>query len=1046
MTDAELAFQTYLSALRKTALDQKTEHTDRTALETLLNALAPAKTHVQHEPKHAGDKGSPDFKVTTSSNAILGYIEVKTINENLDRVLKSPQIEKYKSLSTNIILTDYLHFIWINGPNIVRHSIAFASDLENPRHKINPANAAAVAALLAGFFSVAPAGISRAQDLALALATRAHLLRDGLTAELDRQQAQHQQGKLYGLLDAFRKQVFHELTLAEFADAFAQMLAYGLFLARLNTDATLTLTNARDYIPAAFPLIRELIDFTKELNEPDYAQIRWIVEEILSIMNSLNLAEIRRDLSFADRKSSMRKARAGSEEEHRLFERDPFVYFYEDFLAKYDAKLRKARGVYYTPPPVVNFIIRAIDDILKTEFAIPTGLADHNRVTLLDFATGTGTFLLEAFERMFETIGEGKRDLLVREHILKNVFGFEYLIAPYTIAHLKLSQYLADKGHKLAGTERLQIYLTNTLEPIEPQINYLLPALSEEAKKAQNIKDQPILVITGNPPYSGISKNIGPVASELSNPYKIIDGKPFGERRHWLNDDYVKFIRFAQQKIDGMPRGIVGIITNHSFLDNPTFRGMRQSLMSSFDKIYLLDLHGNAKRKDKSPDGSKDENVFDIEQGVSISLLIKTTEPKSRNVWRADLWGSRLSKYQASAQLNYEEVGWLKLQPSSPWYFFVEESGAGRADYDRAISVKDIFPLNVTGIITARDHLAVDFTSEELLNKITKFSDPKVRLEMIEETFGVKDTRGWKVDSARKALVADDSWRSNVTCTLYRPFDQRYIAHDTKLVDWGRWDVMRHLRQDNICLGVGRAGSAVSDRPWELVTVFEKLFDANLFRRGLVTGLPLYNYALDNSEKSRKVDLFPDNRSEIKARVENISPSFRADLNTRYGTPHLTPEQVFGYIYAILHAPTYRTRYAEFLRGDFPRIPLTATRAAFEALSALGWDLAQKHLLKSVPTNPVAYKGKGNNTVEKPRYAETEQAVYINATQSFAPIPESVWNFHIGGYQVIDKYLKSRKGRTLTLDEVTNVEHIVAVLAFTITQMAAIDTAYQSAF
>ena len=313
MTDAELAFQTYLSALRKTALDQKTEHTDRTALETLLNALAPAKTHVQHEPKHAGDKGSPDFKVTTSSNAILGYVEVKTINENLDRVLKSPQIEKYKSLSTNIILTDYLHFIWINGPSIERHALAFASDLENPRHKINPANAAAVAALLAGFFSVAPAGISRAQDLALALATRAHLLRDGLTAELDRQQAQHQQGKLYGLLGAFRIQVFHELTLAEFADAFAQMLAYGLFLARLNTDVTLTLTNARDYIPAAFPLIRELIDFTKELNEPDYAQIRWIVEEILSIMNSLNLAEIRRDLSFADRKSSLRKVRAGAE-------------------------------------------------------------------------------------------------------------------------------------------------------------------------------------------------------------------------------------------------------------------------------------------------------------------------------------------------------------------------------------------------------------------------------------------------------------------------------------------------------------------------------------------------------------------------------------------------------------------------------------------------------------------------------------------------------------------------------------------------------------
>ena len=1079
-----LPFETYLAALRKTPLDQKTEHTDRTALETLLGALAPPATNVQHEPKHQGDKGSPDFKVTTSANAIIGYVEVKTINENLDRVLKSDQITKYKTLSENIILTDYLQFIWINGQNVTRATLAYPTDLENRKHKIAPDRAAEVAALIANFFSVAPAGISRAQDLANALATRAHLLRDGLNAELLRQEAQYDKGRLYGLLGAFRTQVFHELTLAEFADAFAQMLAYGLFLARLNTTAPITLANARDFIPAAFPLIRELIDFTKELNEPDYAQIRWIVEEILSIMNSLDLAEIRRDLSFANRKATMRKVRAGSEEEHRLFERDPFVYFYEDFLAKYDAKLRKSRGVYYTPPPVVNFIIRAIDDILKTEFAIPTGLADHKRVTLLDFATGTGTFLLEAFERMFETVGEGKSDLLVREHILKNVFGFEYLIAPYTIAHLKLSQYLADKGHKLAGHERLQIYLTNTLEPIEPQNNFLLPALSAEAEKAQEIKKRPILVITGNPPYSGESKNKGAWISKQINTYKYVDGAPLGEKNpKWLSDDYVKFIRFAQDKMDQVQEGVVGIITNHSFLDNPTFRGMRQSLMATFDQIYVLDLHGNAKKKEKSPDGTKDENVFDIEQGVAISILIKTHRPATPSssleaqrsnpelavpealtahasslrakrsnpepngettgtVKRADLWGARLGKYESTARLSLKEIGWRDVAPRPPFYLFETGNAVLEQEYLQGFSVPDIFPVNSVGIVTARDDLAIQFERATMLKTVQDFAEREVEDARRHYKLG-EDVRDWKVKWAQEDVVNSGIDEKLVTPVLYRPFDRRwtyYTGNSRGFLCNPRENVMRQILQGNIVLGVGRAGSAVAERPWELVTAFDQIFDANMFRRGLVAGFPLYifPFAIDKEMKSDLL-VFAEER-------ENISLIFRSDLGTRYDTPHLTPEQVFGYIYAILHAPTYRTRYAEFLRGDFPRIPLAPTRAAFEALSTLGWDLAQKHLLKSIPANKVTYRGKGDNSVEKPRYAEAEQAVYINAAQSFAPVPEPVWAFHIGGYQVIEKYLKSRKGRTLTLDEVTNVENIVAVLAFTITQMAAIDTAYQSAF
>ena len=439
-------FDRYLLALRKTPIDDKTEHTDRSALQSLLQALAEDTEKgiaVQHEPKRVVDKGAPDFKITNGA-LILGYVENKGIGENLDKVLKSEQIVRYKSLSQNIVLTDYLHFIWISKDGVQRETLCHATDLEAPKFRLRDDRVAAVAKLLQGFFSTAPEGIGSAQQLALALATRSRLLRDYLGEELVRQERDHKEGRLYGLFQIFRDQVFHELTLKEFADAFAQMLAYGLFLARLNSNSQpVTLHNARQHVPGSFRLIRELVDFLTELDKDEYRDVRWVVEEVLSIVNALDLLSIHEDLSFRQRKAISRKVRAADEEEHRLFERDPFIYFYEDYLKAYDAAMRKGRGVYYTPPPIVNFIVRAIDDILKDTFGIRDGLADHKRVTVLDFACGTGTFLLEVFERIFENIGgahSGRADPIVREHILKNLFGFEYLIAPYTIAHLKLSQ------------------------------------------------------------------------------------------------------------------------------------------------------------------------------------------------------------------------------------------------------------------------------------------------------------------------------------------------------------------------------------------------------------------------------------------------------------------------------------------------------------------------------------------------------------------------------------------------------------------------------
>jgi predicted helicase len=602
----------------------------------------------------------------------------------------------------------------------------------------------------------------------------------------------------------------------------------------------------------------------------------------------------------------------------------------------------------------------------------------------------------------------------------------------------------------------LQVYLTNTLEPIAPQANWLLPALSEEADKAQEIKNKPILVITGNPPYSGESKNKGAWITAKINAYKMVDGKPLGEKNpKWLSDDYVKFIRFAQDKIDQVPEGIVGIITNHSFLDNPTFRGMRQSLINSFDKIYVLDLHGNAKKKETAPDGSKDENVFDIEQGVSISLFIKTRKPQTRNVWRADIWGKRLEKYEACARLSYSDVNWRQVEPSKPFYLFETGNAVLEQEYRKGFSVQEIFPVNSVGIVTARDSLAVQFDQQTMLSTVADFSSRDIEDARQYYNLGA-DARDWRVNWAQDDIINSGANAKLILPLNYRPFDKRwtyFTGNSRGFLCNPRENVMRNMLQENIGFLTCRQ---TSGDIWEHAFVANTLVDDSLVsnrtkERGYLFPLYIYNLSSVKAPSRRDletgvIDPFLDDKNHQAERSENMFPDFRKEINVRYSQPIVTPEQIFGYIYAIVHAPTYRTRYSEFLRGDFPRIPLCGSRQHFESLSALGWELAQKHLLKSLPKKTVSYKGKGDNSVDKPHYSETEQAVYINATQYFAPVTEAIWTFHIGGYQVIDKYLKSRKGRTLTLDEVNNIENIVTVLNFTIGQIAAIDQAYLAAF
>jgi len=909
-------FESYFRALAATVLDEKTEHMDRSALQTLLQAAADDAepgARVLHEPRRdKGGAGSPDFKVIRYGR-IAGYVEVKTVDENLSKVLKSDQIKKYRVLSDNIVLTDYLEFCWIKaGGEIVRERLAHSEDLSARRLSLRPERVEAVRLLLRGFFSATPQWIGRARDLALALASRAGMLRDFLTIELTRQAKVHQEGRLHALYEVFRRQVFHELAVREFADAFAQMLAYGLFLARLNAGKTQTVTlgNVRSFIPGSFSLIRELVRFLEEMEEPEYADVRWVVDEVLSIVNGLDLAAIHDDLSFRARKAISRKVRADDEEEHRLFERDPFIYFYEDFLKAYDAAMRKGRGVYYTPPPIVNFIVRAVDDILKDSFGIRDGLADHQRVTVLDFACGTGTFLLEVFQRIFDNIGgpsAGRADPIVREHLLKNVFGFEYLIAPYTIAHLKLSQYLRDEGHPLKDNERLQVFLTNTLEPIEPQYDSYFPAISREVEAAQRVKDRDILVIVGNPPYSGHLKNKGPWISAQIGGYKYTverrpdlnasDGLgpeervPLGERNpKWLNDDYVKFIRFAQLKMDAVKEGVVGVITNHSWLDNPTFRGMRQSLMRSFDQIYVLDLHGNAKKKERTPDGGKDENVFDIEQGVAISLFVKKPGLE-RGVWRGDLWGKQLGKYQAAAQGTLHSTEWTKLAPSNPFYLFAHQDASIRDEYNASWRLPEMFPTNVLGFQTHRDAFAVSFTEAEMKGKLADLADVRLSDDELAHRYGLKSNRDWNFLETRSA--ARHGQVTAPQLVAYRPFDSRWSEFSGLTMDYPRRELMDHVAgRKNLCLLVPRQ---IGTPTWQ---------------HAFLASTPAESCVVSSSTKSQNYVLPIWVYASEGKPEENLSSDFRAFMDSRYDH-HYSPEEILGYIYAVLNAPTYRARYAE---------------------------------------------------------------------------------------------------------------------------------------
>jgi predicted helicase len=1098
-----LAFETYFQELKKIYRTQDAiEVSYRTAFQNLLNGIKPeAKITIKHEGKQEGNLGIPDFKVLKIESRI-GYIETKIIGENLDKILKSEQIAKYKTLFNNIILTDYVDFIWIkDGSVLKRESLG---NIDNKEVQ----NADKVAELFQSFFSIAPKGIDKPKKLAQSLAIRARLLKENLLVELQRQEDEKSKARLHQLYDLFKYFIFNELTITDFADSFAQNLVYGLFLARLNADTqTINLENVGSYVPDNFELIKALVDFLKELENPEYIETKWIIEEILFIFNELDLDSIQKVLSFNQKDKT-----------------DPYIYFYEEFLGEYDANLRKAKGVYYTPPAIVNFIVRAINEVLKSTFEIPDGLADKDKVTVLDFATGTGTFLIEILQQIFESLPEmdiRDRNNFIKSHILRNIYGFEYLIAPYTIAHLKLSQFLKEQKYTFAKDDRLQIYLTNTLEAAtNPQGKIdQLPALKKETKLVNQVKSSPILVICGNPPYSGHSKNNGAWISKLIEDYKYVDGKSLGEKNtKWLQNDYVKFIRFAEEKINYYLKynekdknkpiktinkngGIVAIVTSHSFLDSILHRGMRKSLMTTFDQIYILNLHGNADKKEKAPDGSKDENVFDISEGVCVSIFVKKKGLK-KQIFHADYWGLREVKYEQALKDSLQTVDWKELSPNAPFYLFASQNQDVRGQYEKGIGVNEIFEVNSVGIVTGKDGFLINKSKEDLKYKlkifkeIDTYSDEQMRrLLKIEST-------NWSKSSERILMPEIDE--KKIIPIAYRLFDTPFIYYENQLVERARLEVMKNfLVGENLALNLTRQvkvgdtwqhiftsntiseSSFISNKTSEIGYVFP-LYCYNEIKEDVLFRTPQERYkhyrkivyvesrtvkkiikkletadsdtlkenlveeyhalleeqrALEEMHRSQTTKRSKTEHEEkiiAYEKVPNFTENFENLIEERYPDKEPTPEQIMGYTYAILHSPTYRSKYVEFLKMDFPKIYFIEHWATFVKLAEKGLGLIEAHLRKRDFNYEIgSFEGIGTNEVSKPLWKE--EKLYINQNQYFDKVAESLYNFQIGGYKVLDKYLKDRKDHVLSVEETQHFTQVIRTLQFTISQMNEID-------
>jgi len=1051
---------TYLTTLNKRYKSGiSSEHTYRHDLEDLIKELNP-HVNITNEPSHVTDCGNPDF-VITKGKIPIGYIEAKDIDKDLNAKQYKEQFTRYKDALDNLIITNYTWFqFFLNGK--LQHEIKIAEIDEN-RIKPLPENFAQFENLIQNFCTYIGQTIKSSKKLAKMMASKARLLQNILTQAITSDEKTQENTQLKEQYESFKKILIHDLKPKDFADIYAQTLAYGMFAARLH-DPTLddfSRQEAAELIPKSNPFLRKLFQYIAGYD---------IDERIKSIVD--NLADVFRATDVDALLHNFGKSTQTQ---------DPIIHFYETFLAEYDPKLRKSRGVWYTPEPVVNFIVRAVDDILKTEFNLSKGLADTSKikikvdtdiidkrkgeykkeekevhkVQILDPAAGTGTFLAEVvrniYNQYFQNM-QGAWSEYVDEHLIPRLNGFELLMASYTMAHLKLDMLLSETGYKPKRDNRFQIYLTNSLEEYHPETGTLFASwLSNEAHEANHVKrDTPVMVVLGNPPYSVSSSNTGEWIKNLLFKYK----KDLNEKKINLDDDYIKFIRYGQYFIDKNGEGILAYISNNSFLDGITHRQMRKSLLTSFDKIFILDLHGNAKKKEICPNGSKDENVFDIQQGVSINIFIKTSENSKKCIVKHyDIFGKRDKKYNFLNSNNFNEINYNSIKNRSPNYFLVPKDFCLEDKYITGFKIDNLFVNSVSGIETIRDSITIHFTLKSLKKVVKDFLN--LTDEEILKKYNTADSRDWKISRAKEDIIKninhDKVWQ-NVN---YRPFDIRktfYTGKQNGFVCNGRYTVMKHMLEKNIAL-IAKRGFDEDKSSVSFITKYisDRRFWTRPGMQGAESVFPLYLYSTSDSHdmfinKPRTPNLNP----EIVQRIaDKLNLTFIPEKEQTKGT--FAPVDILDYIYAVLHSPTYREKYKEFLKIDFPRVPYPKDPATFWKLVKFGSELRQIHLLESpkvekyITTYPVDGDNVVTRRITKKDWEITNPAkqlgrIWINDTQYFDKIPLVAWEFYIGGYQPAQKWLKDRRGRKLSFEDILHYQRIVVALTETDKLMKEIDT------
>ncbi len=1036
--------QEYIDNIQKLFITgHATEHSYRGDLQRLLSSLLESKEitkeiTVTNEPRRI-ECGAPDY-ILTKKNVPIGYMEAKDIGTDLENKAHKAQFDRYKAALDNLIITDYLNFQFFRHGEWV-NTICIA-EVHNGVIKSLPENFSQFIALIENFAQQVTQSIQSPAMLAKMMAAKAKLMAKIIHNALNEDDS----NSLYGQTDlqeqktAFRDILIHDIDNPAFADIYAQTIVYGLFAARYHDDKVekgevFSRQKAAILIPQSNPFLRKLFQYIAGYDLDD--RLVWLVEELVEIFLATDMQRVMDNFGKSTHQN------------------DPIIHFYETFLAEYDPQLRKARGVWYTPEPVVNFIVRAIDDILKNHFELPYGLANTSKITksvkmkgvekngkaitttqeihkvqILDPATGTGTFLAETiryiYKNIFDTM-QGAWGTYVKNHLIPRLNGFELLMTSYAMAHLKLDILLSETGYSVNTTgERLRIYLTNSLEEHHPDTNTIFASwLSAEANEANRIKrDTPVMVVMGNPPYSVSSSNKGDWIQGLLHDYK----KELNERNiQPLSDDYIKFIRFGQHFIDKNGEGILAYISNNSFIDGLIHRQMRKSLLESFEEIYILDLHGNTTKREKAPDGGKDENVFDIMQGVSINIFIKTKNKKSKKlakVFHHSLQGKRREKYAALHTSTLDNIPWKNIAYQAPEYFFVQKNTEAEAAYKQGFSVNELFIIGSSGIKTHRDHFVIDKDKDKLIRRIKRFYDLEIDDYQIKFELKLKDNRDWNVSEARRKGKFNAKHIQKIT---YRPFDNQVIYYDANLIDFDKKNVMEHLLEKGnlafCCLRQARSA--------EQGTFF---LSNNLVIKDAVSLLdtctvyPLYI----SGETYQKTIQTPNLRKDI---VDAIATILKQEF---------TPIDLLDYIYAVLHSPTYRKTYQEFLKIDFPRVPYPQDSTQFWQLVTLGSQLRQWHLLEGTKINSkiyqISYPIAGDNVIDKIHY--DDEKVYINDEQYFSGIPASTWNFYIGGYQPAQKWLKDRKGHNMEIEDIWHYQKIINALIETENIMKKIDEIY----